>query len=97
MTSLGARKGGMSVDVMGSELGCDFFDDIFKWVVGKVTCEKPFKKLLLNSLVLNTSPSQNCILGMECLSNYQQETNADQVKPRPPLITDHIYKGPILV
>ena len=47
VTSLGVRKGGTSVDVMGSELGCDFFDDIFKWVVGKVTCEKPFKKIII--------------------------------------------------
>ena len=78
------------------------WDAIFSMISSSGWSEKwpvknPIKKLLLNSLVLNTSLSQNCILGMECLSNYQQETNADQVKPRPPLITDHIYKGPILV
>ena len=42
MTSLGARKGGTSVDVTGCELESDFFDDIFNRVVGKVTYEKPF-------------------------------------------------------
>ena len=40
MVGLGARKEGG--DVTGCELACDFFDDIFNRVVGKVTYEKPF-------------------------------------------------------
>ena len=67
----------------GCELACDFFDNVFKRVVGKVIwiivgMKKIFKEIYkkLTSLEYFAIPELP-IRGMECLSNYQQQMNID--------------------